>query len=90
MGLQRCWIAQGLGVQPLVLFFGSTSNPTPHTLFSCVALVMSFSRDTSLELQGEVTLHSFQNKVSPSVDYPGGGCRSHLGDVQTVLPSAST
>ena len=50
MGLWRCWIAQGLGVQPLVPFFGSTSRPTPHHLLSCVALVMSFSRDTILEL----------------------------------------
>ena len=37
-------------MQPLVLFFGSTSNPIAHPLFSCVALVTSFSWDTIPEL----------------------------------------
>ena len=35
---------------PLVLLFGSTSNPTPHPAFSCATLVMAFSRDTVLVL----------------------------------------
>ena len=39
-----------MGVEPLVLFLGSTSNPTRHPLFSCVAAVMPFTRDTILEL----------------------------------------
>ena len=40
----------GLGVQPLVLFFRSTANPTPYPLFSRVPLVMPFARDSILEL----------------------------------------
>ena len=39
-----------LGSQPLVLFFVPTPNPTPYPHFSCVALVMPFPRDTTLEL----------------------------------------
>ena len=48
--LHNGFVARGLGVQTPVLFFGSTSNPTPTSLFSCVAVVMPYYRDTILEL----------------------------------------
>ena len=43
-------MAFGLSPHPPPPSHGSAFHPTPHLILSCVALVMSFSRDTLLEL----------------------------------------
>ena len=71
-------MAFGLSLHLLPPSPGSAFHPSPHRIFSCVALVMSFSRNTLLELRMTlVRLSGAKSLRDPSVSQLSGEWVAH-------------